>query len=141
MPIDLHAAFESSRIRHSDTAFEDLTEVDRVLTSIWVLEADVNNGGFDQYYFNSSGDSAYYAPVAFRAIGAPTMAGIVEKANSRFGPGGPPRSRSDRQEALLAMEDGLWNDLDDQFYAYPENLSELLEAFLRPRQISNSVDI
>jgi hypothetical protein len=133
MPIDLFEALESSRFRYGDAAFGDLPEVDRVLTSIWWLEADVNNGGFDQYYFNSSGDSAYYAPLALRTIGAPIMAGIVEKANSRFGPGGPPPCREERQEALLAMRDGLWDDLDDQFYAYPEDLSALLEAFLESR--------
>ena len=132
MPINLSEAFEAACSRHRDVAFADLSEVDRVLVSIWALEGDVNNGGFHQYYFNTSGDTAYYAPAALRAIGAQLMADIVEKANSLFGPNGPPISRDERQEALLALtkSNELWDDLDRRFYAYPENISVLLEQFL-----------
>jgi len=81
VPIHLSDAFEAACGRHCDVGFEDLSEIDRILVSIWALEADVNNGGFHQYYFNSSGDTAHYAPAALRAIGAPIMACIVDKAN------------------------------------------------------------
>ena len=35
--------------------FEEIVGV-----GVWLLEAEVNNGGFDQYYFNSAGDLASY---------------------------------------------------------------------------------
>lgn len=69
-------------------------EVDKVLVAIWVLEADVNNGGLDQYHFNSAGDFAFYAEQALQSIGAHAMARIVARANSLFGPDGPPRDRN-----------------------------------------------
>ena len=34
------------------------------------LEAEINNGGFDQYFFNSAGDKAAEAINALEAIGA-----------------------------------------------------------------------
>jgi hypothetical protein len=110
MPIDLSDAFEAACRRHRDVAFEDLAEVDRVLVSIWALEGDVNNGGFHQYYFNTSGDTAYYAPIALRTIGARAMADVVDRANSVFGPSGPPISRDERQDALSALpnSEDLW---------------------------------
>jgi hypothetical protein len=134
VPVNLSDAFEAACGRHRDVGFEDLSEIDRILVSIWSLEADVNNGGFHQYYFNSSGDTARYAPVALRAIGAPIMAGIVDNANCLFGPSGPPIPRDERQQALSALRDELWDDLDRQFYVYPEDISSLLEQFLEARQ-------
>lgn len=123
-------AFEDACRRHEGVAFEHLAQVDQVLVSIWALEGDVNNGGFHQYYFNTSGDTAYYAPVALRAIGALAAAGIVERANQKFGADGPPISRERRQEALSVFPAELWDDLDREFYAYPDDISALLQRFL-----------
>jgi|SRR6185437_8155569 hypothetical protein len=133
----LSDAIEAACDRHREVGFEDLSEVERILVAIWALEADVNNGGFHQYYFNSSGDTAYYAPAALRAIGAPIMGRIVDKANALFGPSGPPVSRDQRQQALSALTEELWDDLDHEFYAYPEDISSLLEQFLEAQQASS----
>src|SRR5437868_4760877 len=125
------AAFQEKLV--DGNSFLAVAETDQILVAIWALEADVNNGGFDQYYFNSSGDTAHYAPVALRAIGAMAAADIAERANLLFGPGGPPPSCNARQDALSALTDSekdLWGDLDRQFYAYPDNIAALLERFL-----------
>jgi hypothetical protein len=122
----------SSR-RFFDTPFDDLTVPEKTFVSVWTLEADVNNGGFDQYYFNSAGDYAWYAPGALRRIGAEATAAIVEQANARFGPEGPPPdsdARQDRLEELPDEGEGLWEDCDQAFYAYPDDLATLLEAFV-----------
>jgi hypothetical protein len=118
--------------------FDRLDEVDRVLVTIWGLEADVNNGGFDQFYFNSSGDLAFFAPVALRLIGAKKMADIVARANAVFGTDGPARSRSARQAQLFLVappdsDIAPWEDLDGAFYAYPDDIATLLVGFLRDR--------
>ena len=135
VPVNLSDAFEAACSRTRDVAFGDLSEIDRILFSIWALEGDVNNGGFHQYYYNTSGDTAYYAPSALRAIGATIMAGIVEQANSLFGPSGPPVSRDQRQQELLVLRvsQETWDDFDRQFYAYPEDISALLQHFLEAK--------
>lgn len=82
---------ERAAPRFFGTPFDELTVPERVFVAVWALEADVNNGGFDQYYLNSAGDHAWFAPAALRTIGAERTAAIVEQANAEFGPDGPPR--------------------------------------------------
>src|SRR5512142_287356 len=101
---DIEAAFEEALSRFDGDNFDLLSLTDQVLVTIWGLEADVNNGGFDQYYFNGSGDQAFFAPQALRLVGAHRMAAIVANANAVFGPDGPSRTRTARQaqRALVA---------------------------------------
>ena len=117
--------------------FESLSEPERVFVAIWTLEADVNNGGFDQYYGNSSGDHAWFAPTALRAIGAETTAGIVEQANTAFGPDCPPASREAREDAIDALDEAVeeaWQRLDEAFYDYPDDLTGLLFRYVQDHQ-------
>jgi hypothetical protein len=125
---------ESETARFWTTPFSELTEPERTFVTIWTLEADVNNGGFDQYYLNSSGDHAHDAPRALRAVGAETMAQIVDDANAVFGPGGPPADRDARLAALEALgpeAEERWNELDDRFFEYPDDLTGCLNAYVQ----------
>ena len=120
--------------RSWEEPFAELSEPERVFVAIWTLEADVNNGGFDQYYVNSRGDHGWFAPAALRAIGAETMAGIVERANAPFGPEGPPASREERHARLDAIEEEAadeWSRLDEAFYDYPDDLTGLLYEYVQ----------
>ena len=135
--MDLDASYDSALERLARVGFDGLSEPDRELATLWGLEADVNNGGFDQYFFNSSGDQAFFAEIALRLIGANKMADIVSKAVAVFGPAGVPRDRKARQEMLEQLRDAsadLWDDLDRQFYAYPNDISALVERYLSGAQ-------
>jgi len=128
----LSEAVDAAVRRHMDTPFEVLSPMEQILVAIWGLEADVNNGGFDQYYFNMYGDCAGFVPRALRTIGANRMADIVDAANRVFGSTGPPKSRDDRQSMLLDLserDDHLWDDLDKSFQAYPDDIDALLERY------------
>jgi hypothetical protein len=102
-----------------------------VATLIDELEGEVNNGGFDQYFYNSAGDNTAEAIQALEEIGALKMADIVRRAASRFPGGMPPKERFARQDVLLSYspDSKAFYDLDDEFYAYPDNLSELLKKY------------
>jgi hypothetical protein len=135
---ELTGEFEAACSRFDGKNFDRLDEVDQVLVTIWGLEADVNNGGFDQFYYNGAGDLGFFAPAALRLIGADRMAEIVSSANALFGPDGPSRSGSARRKQLflVAPPDGNtdpWDDLEDAFYEYPDDISALLLKFLRER--------
>ncbi len=65
------------------------------------LEAEVNNGGFDQYFFNSSGENAAAVIGALDKIGATKTAGIVRAACEKFPGGMPPADWIARQAVLL----------------------------------------
>lgn len=115
----------------ANDGFSNLSSSEQMFILVWELEAEVNNGGFHQFFFNSAGDRANRTPAALRSIGAGRAASIVDWANSLF-PDGPPADRSLRQDLLLTLDPNitLFQELDDAFYRYPDNLSELLYNFV-----------
>jgi hypothetical protein len=118
------------------TSFSALSDIEQTLVTIWGLEADINNGGFDQYYSNSSGDQAALAPTMLRIVGADAMASLVERANAAFGPQGPSQHRETREEQLEKISEAaepLWSDLEAQFWTYTDNLRDLLRRYVETR--------
>lgn len=113
--------------------FSSLSPEERVFVAIWELEADVNNGGFHQYFFNSSGDTAPYAAPPLEAIGAFRMAGIVKDALLVFGTHGPSPERDIRQEQLADLSPSAVESLEKltaAFFRYPDDLTELLHTYV-----------
>lgn len=96
--------------------------VANLMAAHWCQE-EVLNGGFIQFFANSSGILAPEAMLAFSAIGLPDWAGLVEQATHYFGPDFP-RERELRAAALPIRPPGTkakdWDPfflLDSQFYA------------------------
>src|SRR5580692_11416457 len=52
----------------------------KVFSAVWAVESEVNNGGFSQYFFNDSRQTAGFAAEAFETIGAPLTAEICRRA-------------------------------------------------------------
>ncbi len=97
------------------------------------LEREINNGGFNQFYFNSSGDFSQETVNALLEIGAKKTAEIIKKANSEFKSGIVPKDRTERQTELELIEKNAeenWNKCDSEFYEYKDDLTELLIAFV-----------
>jgi len=103
---------------------------------IWLLEAEVNNGGYNQFYANSSGQFYKLLPDALTIVGANKFADLTEKANSTY------EKQNDKitkhQDGTLkgfskSYEDNPLNKFDDEFYALykTENLQELQVEFIR----------
>jgi hypothetical protein len=103
---------------------------------LWELEAEVNNGGFNQYYTNSSGQFANLTPNALKLVGANKFSELVNRANRIY----------EDENALIkkyqdgstvgfskSYEDNPLNELDDEFFEYyqDENLMQLQVAFIR----------
>lgn len=134
----LEFEFERARELEDEQGFASLPVRDRVLIAIWCLESEVNNGGFDQFYFNSAGDYAHVVPEMLKAIEAHRMAAIVERANAQFGEGGPPLDRDERQDALeqLTKAGVSFEQFDKEFWAYPDDVAGLLENYLRVQPVA-----
>lgn len=143
--VDRKDAQETLLFEYAEVAFDRLAKVgyakldsvDKVFVCVWSLEAQVNDGGFDQNYFNTSGDWAFDTPNALLVIGATHTAAIVERGNALFGDSGPyPDStvRQDQLEGLSEAAQNALNSLDDEFYRYTEDLSALLAAYLAKHQ-------
>ena len=119
--------------RLSKLGYESMTQPERVFLCVWELEAEVNNGGFDQYYFNSAGDNAVDAVQSLAAIGAMKTAEVVKSVNSLFGADGPSPDRHKRQEQLLNLAEASIEKMieaDARFLKYDDNLEELLSAYV-----------
>jgi hypothetical protein len=131
--IDLFAVEESVAAHEERVGYAALTEPEKFFLCVWQLEAEINNGGFDQYFLNSSGDHAVEAALALGAIGAPQMAKVVGQAIAVFGPDGPAADWDIRQEQLDGLPEGKrdqFNERDEAFLAYPEDLEQLLRQYV-----------
>lgn len=92
------------------------------------LEREINNGGFNQFFFNSSGDFAHETISSLRTIGADKTADILQNAIDQFPGSAVPNDRVKRQEVLEQIEDTaneVWEQLDQAFYKYEDNLNDL----------------
>jgi hypothetical protein len=119
--------------RYRKLGYEKLNDPEKVFHCIWQLEAEVNNGGFDQFYFNSEGDEVLDTVKSLEAIGAKHTADLVRQANALFGEAGPSPDRFTTQKQLDALRDTKgkkMNELDIEFYKYKDNLEQLLEAYV-----------
>ena len=104
---------------------------DEVVNVIDDLEGEVNNGGFDQYFYNSAGDRTAEAIRALEIVGAFKMADIVNRAAQMFPSGMPPKDRFERQATLLKLypKAEAFRQLDEEFYNYPDKLADLLAKY------------
>ena len=104
----------------------------QVFKCVWTLEGELNNGGFDQYFFNSAGDLAAHTIIALRAIGADGAASIVERAIKVLGQASIP-GRVDRQNALLglsASKNEKLEQLSEEYLGYSDDLTLLLYRYI-----------
>ena len=123
----------SKRGRFFALPYSALTEPEQVFRVVWELEADVNNGGFLGYFDNSAGDFAHLAPAALRTIGAHQAARIVERALDVFPSSWPSSVRNKRQGQIVALGSAAetrWAGLDEEFWRYPDPLTDLLYRFV-----------
>jgi len=105
--------------REKQRGWDRLSEPERYFASVWTLDADVNNGGFSQYFFNSYSDHCRDALQGLRAIGAPQAADLLGGAMALFGPAGPALDRIARQQELSRIVDQdpeRFNEFDNAYY-------------------------
>ncbi len=80
----------------------------RVFSTIWAVESEVNNGGFAQYFLNSSAETAAFVADALETIGAPSTADICRRAiRSAFPDGLPSTPEGISSLAVVFSEDTL----------------------------------
>jgi Domain of unknown function (DUF4375) len=78
-------------------------------------QSEICNGGFRQFFSNSTGVLAPEAIEGFNAIGQDFVAGIIQEACSLFGQPFP-RERSLRLSKLEAIDSQLLDSLNEKFY-------------------------
>jgi hypothetical protein len=114
-----------------------LTDTERRLLAAYWVEAEVNNGGFDQYFFNSAGDNAEAALAGLKDMGAAGAGALLERAMAIFPGGKPPADRFKRQQAMeqiASQSKPVWNKCDDEFYKLTESISDLSLAYAKKKR-------
>ena len=118
---------------------EKLTEPEKTFYYNQYLEKEINNGGFNQYFYNSSGDFAHQTLISLRQINAIKTADILQLAIDQFPNSIVAKDRSERQEILETIEekaDEVWEQLDKRFLEYEDNLYDLNIEFIKQNRSS-----
>lgn len=92
------------------------------------LESEVNNGGFSQFFYNSSGNFTNELFDSFISIGAEKTAQICKKSVDVFGCK-MPVDGAEREAFIDQMFtddiNAVLNECDNMFYEYLDNIEEL----------------
>ncbi len=122
---------EGGKVDTYDNVKKDLkeTEAEKVIpkANIDELEMEVNNGGFNQYFINSSGQNCYATLKALKKNGKVKTAKLLESAISLINPNQISEKEFIEKLQKREVEElydekisaGL-NKLDTEFYKYPD---------------------
>jgi hypothetical protein len=114
-----------------------LSSAERAFAAIWMLEAEVNNGGFSQYMFNDPGDEAEVARAALVTVGARATLTVFEDFLALVPAGHLVSARGPRQDQLDEWAENLGEDefekrlrvLEHSFYQTEDDLRRCLFDF------------
>ena len=120
-------------------SLEKLTDPQKTFYFNQYLEKQVNNGGFSQYFYNSSGDFSHQTIISLKKINANKTADILQLAIDQFPNSIVPEDREERKRILEAIEEKAeetWEKLDKIFFEYQDNLYELNIDFIKQNRNS-----
>jgi hypothetical protein len=95
-------------------------ERQRRLIALGAIRGEVNNGGFHQFLFNSSGHLALDAALAAREAGEQDLDRLITSAMGRLGEPFP-TDRDQRQSILAKVPDDAFDVLDREYYDLEES--------------------
>jgi hypothetical protein len=126
----VHKVFETP------DGFQGLSESEKRYFAVGVLDGDVYNGGFEQYFFNSSGAYFEYALLGLEEMGAVQSLALLKRAKlALFDDENIPEDTGERREMILKRESDarlrLLEELDNQFWKDPDDLFTKSAAYAK----------
>lgn len=116
-------------------AVDSLPDSFRGVFATWWLEAEVNNGGFNQFFWNPYGYWAEDAISAFYEYGADEYAEVTKKAVTMFLLEVDAHKEFRELGTLEAFSESYKHtelgDLDDEFWDIGEDLSQIRVSYIR----------
>ncbi|MGI9235258.1 MAG: DMP19 family protein [Woeseiaceae bacterium] len=122
---------------------DNLSKAERVVLSVEAIEREVNNGGFNQFFVNSSREFAPYAVESLNVIGCPQTAELCQKAVDLLGVEDLFDSDALDDAACDADDDLMeqFNALDETYYAGAEEpIAVKLFEFIKRNKKDISLD-
>ena len=112
--------------------YSGLTLPERRYFAVGLLEGEVHNGGFAQYFWNSSSDCYLDAVAGLEELGATRSLELLLRAKQVvFGFRDVPAFTAQRRQTTTSDSQlSRLDRLDRQFWADPDGLVERVEAFL-----------
>jgi len=120
-----------SKVHDSPGGFAVLTEDEKIYFSVGILDGEVYNGGFVQFFDNSSGEYYRYAELGLIRLGAKSSLKLLREAKKlAFGEGGVPKEQSIRWKYVKSetVSNSL-DSMDTEYYNCPEDIGSLMEQF------------
>ena len=113
--------------------FQNLNNFEKTFIYVDVLEHNVTNGGFIQFFFNSSGQFAHEVFHAYMEIKAEKTIDILTEAIHLFPEIPVPKNLRIRQEILMKKDSNidLWDALDTEFYNCEDDIIQLTLNYVR----------
>jgi hypothetical protein len=114
----------------------DLSVPEWTLLAIQALQREVNNGGYHQFFINSSADYIHGIVAALMRIGCPEQAAIAAEAIAAAGitEDMEPAAISEHVEEFSEESQDRLGAFDQRFYACRENLDDASFAYIEKHQ-------
>lgn len=129
-------AFEQAIQRKA--ASRPISKEERYVLAVEALEREVNNGGYGQFFLNSSHDFADVVVDALRAIGCPKTADLTRRAIEALGI--PDGVTGEKAEAVVVAEDAAVREAleacDTGYYDNDEPIADRLFEWIRSNKAS-----
>jgi hypothetical protein len=124
-----------------DAYEESLKRFSKSQRLIWAMfwyVSEVNNGGHDQFYSNSTGMVWRDAVEGFEMLGVSEIAALLFESALRMG--GSPSLDREARERQLEETNANFDDLDDQFYEIENSGAVDLDAIMMEFIRANATD-
>ncbi len=111
-----------------------LNEPQKNFYLIQTFEREMDNGGFSQFFFTSSGDYSHETVKSLRVAGADDMAELLLRSFEQFPDKTVVADRRSRQEILEQIEENAeenWGKLELEFYKREPKLTVVLWEYVK----------
>jgi len=128
------------RVHQTELGFDGLSETEKRYFAVGLLDGEVYNGGFDQFFFNSSGSYYSYAVLGLKEMDAVQSLQLLERAKQViFNFSEVLTDTKQRREYLIQTESSSRSErleaLDALYWKDPDSLSSRCEAFARKHSL------
>lgn len=123
-----------TRVYKTESGFAALSDAEKKFFAACCLEGELYNGGFDQFFSNSSGSYYEYAVAALDEMGATESKQLLLRAKQvLFDFSAVPTDTGERRALLRSnssrSRDARLDELDKLFHADPDSLLQRIEQF------------
>ncbi|PAY19142.1 hypothetical protein CKO51_12300 [Rhodopirellula sp. SM50] len=130
---DLRGFQDRTWQKEESGGWESLNREQQMYLAVFWLDAEVNNGGHSQYFFNSAGANWQLALDGLEAMGFKQRLEIFEGVLKLFGDQKPFRDRGKRQDQLASVytqHEGAFDKFDSQYYKAKESVEVFSTRFV-----------